>query len=96
MNSKFPSAMLPIIFNTLLASSLLGRTVVGIASRLDEMEGTSLMSLAVITSSPMSLSDVQRFPWAQHLPWIQLLTQLDGVGGNRDARFLGGTHRGDG
>jgi hypothetical protein len=56
MHSKFPSAMLPIIFNTLLASSLLGRTVVGIATRLDEMEGTSLMSLAVISSSQMSMS----------------------------------------
>jgi hypothetical protein len=56
MNSKFPSATLPIIFNTLLASSLLGRTVVGIASRLDEMEGTSLMSLAPISSSPMCIN----------------------------------------
>jgi hypothetical protein len=73
MNSKFPSATLPIIFNTPLASSLLGRTVVGISSRLVEMEGTSLMSLSVIESLPMSmLSPI--FPWAQHLPWIQLLT----------------------
>jgi hypothetical protein len=43
MNSKFPSAMLPIKFNTPLASNLLGR-------RLVEMEGTSLMSLSVIES----------------------------------------------
>jgi hypothetical protein len=37
MNSKFPSATLPIIFNTPLASSLFGRTVVGISSRLDKI-----------------------------------------------------------
>jgi hypothetical protein len=47
MNSKFPSAMLPIIFNTPLASSLLGRTVVGISSRLVEMEATSLLDVFV-------------------------------------------------
>jgi hypothetical protein len=58
MNSKFPSAMSPIIFNTPLASSLLGRTAVGISSRLVEMEGTSLMSLSVIESLPMSSSSL--------------------------------------
>jgi hypothetical protein len=85
MNSKFPSAMLPVIFNTLSASSLLGRTVVGIASRLDEMEGTSLISLAVISSSPTSMSSSLDD------------STIDSIhdGGNWDARFLGGTH-GDG
>jgi hypothetical protein len=52
MNSKFPSAMLPIKFNTPLASNLLGR-------RLVEMEGTSLMSLSVIES----LHQGGRKPW---------------------------------
>jgi hypothetical protein len=58
MNSKFPSATSPIIFNTPLASSLFGRTVVGISSRLVEMEGTSLMSLSVTESLLMSLSSL--------------------------------------
>jgi hypothetical protein len=52
------------------------------------MEGTSLMSLAVITSSPMSTSS--------SLDDSTINSTRDGVGGNWDARFLGGTHRGDG
>jgi hypothetical protein len=45
------------MFNTPLVPPSLGRTVVGIASSLDEMEGISLMPLAVIASSPpISLS----------------------------------------
>jgi hypothetical protein len=45
------------MFNTPLVSPSLGRTVVGIASSLDEMEGISLIPLAVIASSPpISLS----------------------------------------
>jgi hypothetical protein len=47
-----------------------------------------LMSLAVITSSPMSTSS--------SLDDSTINSTRDGVGGNRDARFLGGTHRGDG
>jgi hypothetical protein len=47
------------MFNTPLVSPSLGRTVVGIASSLDEMEGISLMPLAVIASSPpISLSTI--------------------------------------
>jgi hypothetical protein len=84
VNSKFPLATLPIIFNTLLASSLLGRAVVGIASRLDEMEGTSLMSLAVIASSPTSMS--------LSLDDSFVDSTRDVVGANWGARFVGGSN----
>ena len=96
MNSKFPSAMLPIIFNTPLASSLFGRTVVGISSRLVEMEGTSLMSLSVIESLPMSsLSPMLSLGSTSSLD-LTINSPHDGIGGNQDARLLGGTHEGNG
>jgi hypothetical protein len=60
------------MINTPLVSPSLGRTVVGIASSLDEMEGISLMPLAVIASSPsLSLSMI---PLGATFPWIQQLT----------------------
>jgi hypothetical protein len=96
MNSKFPSATSPIIFNTPLASSLLGRTVVGISSRLVEMEGTSLMSLSVIESLPTSLLSPMLSLGSTSSSDLTIDSLHDGVGGNQDARLLGGTHRGNG
>jgi hypothetical protein len=88
--------MLPIIFNTPLVSSLLGRTVFGISSRLVEMEGTFLMSLSVIESLlTTSLSPTLSLGSTSSLD-LTINSLHDGVGGNQDARLLGGTHRGNG
>jgi hypothetical protein len=82
MNSKFPSATSPIIFNIPLASSLFGRTVVGISSRLVEMEGTSLMSLSVTESQPTSLSSPMLSLGSTSSLDSTIDSPHDGVGGN--------------
>jgi hypothetical protein len=58
------------------------RTIVGISSRLVEMEGTSLMSLFVIKSLPTSLSSLMLSLGSTSSLDLTINSPHHGVGGN--------------